>query len=272
MKISWKTKVFLYRLRYSVVVFCRAPYLFENWFYFFVSRFTEKSGILRFRTGLKMNIRPKTSDRATITEMFVVRPYERKDLGYEIQPSDTVLDVGANIGAFSLKAAYRNNLAIIYSLEPVKHLYDQLCKNVRINECKNIHTYNLAMDAQDGDRKLNVSDSMSSFYFGDEGKGTQTVKTVSLSSFLTTHQISQIDFLKMDCEGAEFDIIPNTSSETLRCINRIAMEFHNRSAEQTVTLLKSDLESKGFEVDVCVGEWNGILLARNTNFQARKFV
>ena len=58
-----------------------------------------------------------------------------------------------------------------------------------------------------------------------EGEETR-VNRVTLEDIFETYGLERCDFLKMDCEGAEFDIFYNCSEETLSRIDQIAMEVH----------------------------------------------
>ncbi len=204
--------------------------------------------------------------------MFILHPYINRALGYQIHPGDVVMDVGANIGAFTLLAARESKQLQIYALEPSGEIFQILQENVRLNGYDNIHIFNLAMDATDGTREFNIDGSSSSFHW-KRGKGrSQTVKTISMKSFLDQNHLSHVNFLKMDCEGAEFDVLLNAAPDELNRIHRIALEFHNLSPEKNVRLIRAALETAGFVIDLCVGEWNGLLLARNERFNAATLV
>lgn len=144
-----------------------------------------------------------------------------------------ILDVGANIGAFSVFAGYRCPSASIYALEPFPTTFRQLYHNIEINNLQQrVRIHSLALAGHSGERIMSDVDSEPSHkrhFAEDNGNGT-TVKTLSLADFLTQEQIDVVDFLKMDIEGAEHEVILSTPAEVLQKFGIISMEFHrNRS-------------------------------------------
>jgi hypothetical protein len=66
---------------------------------------------------------------------------------------------------------------------------------------------------------------------------------------LTELNIDKIDFLKIDCEGAEYEIIAQSSDDSLKKASIISMEFHDmKNVNQTAQTLISRLTSLGFHV------------------------
>lgn len=122
---------------------------------------------------------------------------------YDIRPTDIVLDIGACIGAFSLKI--RNNVHKIYAIEPV--MSDYLMKHIILNKTNNIVVYEYAL----GNGLVNVS------WYGI----TKQVKGLSLTKLIELVG-GHIDFLKCDCEGGEWII----QKEEISNIRRIEIEVH----------------------------------------------
>src|SRR5262245_57287795 len=256
-RLRWRLKVFASRVRQSARILVRCPWLFANWPYFLFSRFTTEPGTLRLRQGLTFAFRPRSSDRAMITELLLNNPYFDRRLGYGIPEGPcVVVDVGANIGAFALLVAAAHPEAQIIALEPSRANYNLLKANVRANALTNIRVLKAAMDATMGEQRLCGSGATASLRFG-EGQGEQ-VTTVTLRWLMHTARLDRIDFLKMDCEGAEFDILMDPAAPLDR-VQMIALEFHNLSTAKCAATLKTSLEARGFRVDKLAGEWNGCL-------------
>ena len=81
------------------------------------------------------------------------------------------------------------------------------------------------------------------------------VKCITLEDIFNEYKINQCDFLKMDCEGAEYDILLSTGGETLRKIKQINMEYHlpqffGVGSPDLFPKLISHLKNAGFEVSV----------------------
>jgi Met-10+ like-protein len=131
-------------------------------------------------------------------QIFEVREYRFDD----IRKDDIVIDIGANVGAFCIRAArYSKN---VYAVEPLTG--DLLRENIRLNEAPvKVMEYALGNGRQARivwDCRLNI------------------VQTVSLRDIIT--KAGGCDFLKCDCEGAEWLIDPND----LFGIRRLEMELH----------------------------------------------
>jgi methyltransferase, FkbM family len=125
--------------------------------------------------------------------------YRFSDLG----PQDQVIDIGANIGVFSLLASRRG--ADVLAVEPV--MGRELRRNIRLNRAQNIRVLECALGN------------------GEETAITWEGHTRRVAS-LTLTQIIEIaggcTFLKVDCEGGEWNIVP----EELAGIRRFEMELH----------------------------------------------
>jgi hypothetical protein len=74
------------------------------------------------------------------------------------------------------------------------------------------------------------------------------VDAISLESALAKLNITQLDLLKMDCEGAEYEILLNTSPEILRLVKRIIMEYHDLDAQRAHPILVDFLQQQGYQV------------------------
>ncbi len=168
----------------------RAPLVYRNWIYFLWSRLSDREGVLVLRNGLRFWIRPHTSDRAAITEVNVLGCYS------EVPEGSVVVDVGANIGAFSLAASRR--AAVVYALEPVQNNFDLLRRNIELNNAGNIVAERLAMAGENGECELSIAGVFSSIHFRDASARIEKVPSISLERFLEDRWIVQVDYLKMD--------------------------------------------------------------------------
>jgi phenylpropionate dioxygenase-like ring-hydroxylating dioxygenase large terminal subunit len=104
-----------------------------------------------------------------------------------------------------------------------------------------------------GAKRIYLSDSNTgehSFVFKGGKKNFIDVPTTSLDKFISENKIKRIDFLKMDCEGAEYEILFGSRPETLRKISRISMEYHPIDSRRNAGTLKKFLIKNGFEVKV----------------------
>ena len=159
----------------------------------------------------------------------------------EIQNS-TVIDIGSNIGMFSLLALHYQAARII-AVEPQKQNFQRLRLNV--NQYPEIETLNLAVYSQDNQiLNINNQGSCSNIYQGGE-----PVSTITLQTLLDQHGVVGDDLvLKIDCEAAEYDILPQCSHQLLRRFKIIMMEIHTQKhpVHQGGDIIYDKLQSCGF--------------------------
>lgn len=144
----------------------------------------------------------------------------------------TVIDIGAHYGYFSLFAEINSgNKSRIISIEPSATNFQALGKNIATAKSKNMKAINCAVDAVDGTSQLFSGSSINyslvkSYSLLNDGQ-PQTVTTKTLETIFKENNIDTVDFLKMDCEGAEYGILANTPSYIFDKITTISMEFHD---------------------------------------------
>jgi FkbM family methyltransferase len=198
----------------------------------------------------KFELRVNTMDKFVVWEIWKVREY--KDPEFEIKPDDVVVDIGAHIGAFSVYAAKNAPKGEVYSYEPQKDNYKQLLKNKALNNLSNIHTFNLAVADKKGSLDLFIGsdNGVNSIYQTDSTRKVE-VQATTVNDILAHNRLCEIDYLKIDAEGAEYNIILKMPAETLRKISRITMEFHDRLCpDHRHSELKNYLEKNGFKVTI----------------------
>lgn len=139
----------------------------------------------------------------------------------------TVIDVGANIGCFTLLAAKLKAMLVI-GVEPVKKTHDTLKQNITTSQFKNIIALkNVVTDKQGVDHKIsfqNENSGANSLYNVNENY--ELVQSITLETLLKLSYGDDI-FLKLDCEGAEYDIIMNATKDSMKRIKTLVMEVHS---------------------------------------------
>jgi FkbM family methyltransferase len=185
------------------------------------------------REGTELLFRPNTHDQSILEETWTKRIYWK---GFPSTVKEAVVvDVGAHNGYFSVFAA-RHTLAgsRVYAFEPVAENFAILQKNLGINDVRNVVARNVAVSCAGEAVKLFVTDAHTgghSIY--SERHATYTsahVTEVNVPSVAfhesVPHDVDTIDYCKMDCEGAEFEILLNTPASFLRKVAVYALEFH----------------------------------------------
>jgi len=155
----------------------------------------------------------------------------------------TIIDIGANIGNFSILSNLLYSKSKIYSFEPIKKTYSILEKNL-INR-KNINLFNKAVGENTGVQKMSFDESSSGLSrFSDKGS---EVNVVSLDDFIQENKINSIDILKIDTETFESSVLKGAKkslSKTKYLCIEITLE---NNPNYTISSLFSLLKGEGYD-------------------------
>ncbi|NCP87341.1 MAG: FkbM family methyltransferase [Anaerolineae bacterium CG_4_9_14_3_um_filter_57_17] len=203
---------------------------------------------IRLREGTIFNVRSRM-DIWSIKKTWLDRIYQR--YGFEIQPEWCVLDVGAAPGDFAIFAARAANSRVL-AVEPFPESFALLNENLTLNHVKNAQTLETALGKQGGTLKMDIASGEPVKFTSREGSdspeaGAVTVFAISLAELLEKQSIRSCDLLKLDCEGAEYDILLPASAETLARIQRIVLEYHDNRPPHQHAELTALLQANGFQ-------------------------
>ncbi len=122
-----------------------------------------------------------------------------------------IIDGGANIGDYTKLANKLNPNTSIYSFEPVKNTFEKLKNNLK--NINNVTLINKGLYKDNCTKQINIfdSDTHSSLYniqgLSYKANQKQTIELIRGDNFMNDYKINEIDFLKIDVEGAEYDVI-----------------------------------------------------------------
>lgn len=253
---AWKLSVFVSRWKHRVQYLVAAPRIYRNWWTMIGANWGSAPVVLELRNGLKYKVRPGAGDLGTVNEAAILNPY--LGVGHiQLAENAVVVDVGANIGDFTVQAARLAPKGRVYAIEPVPEHCRIIHEQIALNGVSNAEVLESALGAGEGELDLYVAGNLSSSNWG-EGKPVR-VPLTTLEGVMKRYGLTRIDVLKMDCEGAEWDIFP-ASEHLLPQISQICMEYHN--GKQTVEWLDRWLVERGYEVWRTRGSWCGHLWAR----------
>jgi FkbM family methyltransferase len=140
-------------------------------------------------------------------------------------------DVGANIGSYAL--SLHRKAKKIYAFEASKTNINYLEDNIRANGIDNIKTINKAISSEDNRNiKIYLSPDAGgnhSIYDKFDGK-YENIKTITLDSFYHRNNIEEIDIIKIDVEGAEFDVIKGANQTLNKFKPLLIIEFCSTNA------------------------------------------
>ncbi len=236
----------------------------KNWYLFLTGYFKPYSGQIRFRNNLILNVDSK-SDLSSISVIFF-----KKEYGL-ISSNSTILDIGANKGYFSIYAAEKSKNSIIYSFEPVKTNFSILKKNIHENGFdQRIQPVNIALAGKTEKRNISLKSSIeASLIFKNNFQNKEVVSCLSFNDMYSKYNLKLVDLIKMDCEGAEYEILYNTDKDVLYNINEIRMEYHNIDNEFcNIECLNSYMKKKEFIIKKFepFNENIGIIWFKNKNY------
>ena len=208
-------------------IFLKSTKLFKNWYVYPLVYFklTKKQHVIfETKTGLNIKIRVNSTDLMALTHVWMIQEYSNS--GFDINDSDIVIDIGAHIGLFALFASQFCKQGKIFCFEPIKENYELLVENINSNKIKNIIPFNFAVSKESDSVKIFLNDDYSGHSMFLETNNFVIVKSKSLLDIFSENNIQECNFLKLDCEGAEYDIINSLPSDFLNKIKKSVIEYH----------------------------------------------
>jgi len=153
----------------------------------------------------------KNDQRITPIEILNFNYYENNEskIIYKlIDENFTIFDIGANFGWYSINFSNINKGIRTYAFEPIPNTYKKLVENIKLNDLKNIETFNFGL--------YNKNTDLTFYYYPQESGNASSVnlkpeknsqefkcKVIILDDFIKKNKINSLDFIKCDVEGAE---------------------------------------------------------------------
>jgi FkbM family methyltransferase len=196
---------------------------------------TEKT----FNDGTTFDIREGyPTDGIVIKEIWEENVYEVDEGRFKI-PGVTV-DLGANIGAFSILAAKHGSKVL--AVEPEPHSLIALENNIHLNNMQDritiapvgISNFNGTTLINDGGGGASIKDNVST---------GSIANIITLEELFFRYDIDLVNVLKIDVEGSEEEIISGASRENLKKCSYITMEFDIRSGPNIGNIVKKLTET-----------------------------
>jgi FkbM family methyltransferase len=164
-----------------------------------------------------------------------------------------ILDIGANVGFFSMYIAKKFPNAVIYSFEPFPETFRKFTEHIKINGLTNIKPFNIAISDFEGTSKF-YSFEWSGCNTLIEGKFDENLHKVtevecrSFESLPSLTGVNEFDFAKIDCEGSEYPIFFNSSDEMIMRVKKYVLEVHNSDKYKKEDLIQR-FEKLGYMID-----------------------
>ncbi|MBM2811247.1 MAG: FkbM family methyltransferase [Chloroflexi bacterium] len=186
-----------------------------------------------------------------VKETCLDRDYERASV--EIEDGWTVIDIGAGLGDFSVEAAHGRPSSAVYAYEPFPEAFALLERNLELNSVSNVRAFPLAVGGADGRLALNTSLRDAVRFSTAQVASTLDSQVIEVPCTTLDHIFSELglavcDFMKIDCEGGEYQILFNTSAGALARVRHLCLEYHDQVTEFSHTDLVGFLSDRGFAV------------------------
>ena len=236
--------------KFKIII--RVMKLFKNWWMYPIVylKLTKKPTVIfETKEGIKIMIRVNSTDIMALTHVWLIEEYSKYD--FKIEKTDTVIDVGAHIGLFSLHTSQICKNGKIYAFEPMIENYDILKSNIQLNNFSNIKAENCAIS--------NSSSKITIYQNNDESGHSKFIETnnpievnsKSLNEIFNDEKIEKCDLLKLDCEGSEYEIIDSLEDKNFEKIEKMIIEYHLADSHpELLNKLKNKLKIKMYKISI----------------------
>ena len=230
--------------------------------------------MIELRSGPRFWVR-SAMDIWIVKETCLDRQYERASV--PIQDGWTVVDIGAALGDFAISVARARPASRVYAFEPFPDSYLLLQKNIAVNRVDNVFPSPYAIGGGDSQMRLAMTTAEAVQHTTVAGGATRGEHASMQVSSMTLDRaidvlgtsLPRCDYLKVDCEGGEYEIFFGASEATLKSIRHICLEYHDGVTPYSHDDLVRFFERHGFQVRCTPNRAHrhlGLLHARNTVF------
>jgi FkbM family methyltransferase len=147
----------------------------------------------------------------------------------EVRPNSVFLDIGANVGFYSLLASKLVGSGKVFAFEPAPRNVSYLRKHLALNRVTNVEVLAIAVSDRNGISSFETEETGFMCHLSSEGK--ITVPTATLDSLVEEGKVLPPDYVKMDIEGAELLALRGGSRTFQRFRPVLFLATHGREVE-----------------------------------------
>lgn len=160
-------------------------------------------------------------DREALNDWFRDKGDETHRLNYNLNEKSVVFDIGGYEGEWSEKI-YNKYKSKIYIFEPVKKYYDLIFNKFKSNT--NFNIFNFAISDSNIETFITNDNASSSLFI--EGYNKEKIIIKNINDVINELKINQIDLVKINIEGSEYDLMNSISDDNIKKINNFQIQFH----------------------------------------------
>lgn len=184
--------------------------------------------------GYAIEVSPKWGDDVYNLGFYEAGTLKMIDL--ILKNSDkTFLDIGANIGLMSLHAANSlNGKGKVIAFEPVQFFYDKLNSNLSLNNFNNVITIKKGVGSIATKIPIYLDGGCPSVIstFRDEKGATEMIEIEPLDDIVKNESIADIEFIKIDVEGFEFDVLKGARQTIIKNKPVLCIEYIKKISDE----------------------------------------
>lgn len=230
-------------------------YYMDNIIYTFIRVSNNKHSKIRVNDSF-LNI--SFDDKGLSKDLLIHKEREKFSTDFLkliIQKNEIIIDIGANIGYYALLESQLASNGKVFAVEPVPESFSLLDKNIKLNECKNIDAYKMAIGDISGKSKMYVYDKRNRCSFIKDPSGNiineVEVPIMTLDQFVESYVLQDPTFIRMDLEGYEFQVIKGAhnilnNNRPLKLF--VELHPHLMSGERMIVILNT-LKQTNFKIE-----------------------
>lgn len=220
--------------RYKDFLFNKKLLSFRSLVNFYTAHFLGKKliGIRIKGNTRKFFVRINNKIDRTVLAYVFYNKYHLPPVEYVMPEAPVIVDLGANIGCtvVDFKIRYSNSIIFAYEM----HFENLFIAEKNCYELQGIHLFNKAIWTKKGKVAFSANNTTDAYFVNSSilDENAIQIACLSIQDILHDNNLQTIDFLKMDIEGAEKNILDDNDLEWLNHTNSLNIEFHNISADR----------------------------------------
>lgn len=170
-----------------------------------------------------------------------------------------IFDIGSNIGTFTSWMAKAFPNGKIYSFEPQRLVFQMICGNMAINNLDNVYIFNIALGNENEILEFEEPDYFQNVDYGTfslkkevlekKSKYKNIVDLMTLDNFVEKYKIEIIDFIKIDAEGMDLEVLKGAEKTISKFKPNILVE-HSDNENSILDSLRSELDKYNYKFEV----------------------